>query len=35
MQMINDTCEILENLGFEEGCSASPASYVIEKAFAE
>jgi len=35
MQMINDTCEILENLGFEEGSNSKPASYVIEKAFAD
>lgn len=33
--MLADTVRILEDLGFTEGGNAAPASYVVEKAFAE
>ncbi|MBB43184.1 MAG: ferredoxin--NADP(+) reductase [Rhodospirillaceae bacterium] len=35
MGMIDDVRKIIENVGFVEGSNATPASYVIEKAFAE
>ncbi len=35
MGMIDDVRKIIENVGFVEGSNANPASYVIEKAFAE
>jgi ferredoxin--NADP+ reductase len=34
-QMLGDMKDILEERGFVEGSSGKPASYVIEKAFAE
>lgn len=34
LEMINDTKAILEARGFDEGSNASPADFVIEKAFA-
>lgn len=35
MAMLNDTKDVLEQFGLEEGSNARPASYVIERAFVD
>ena len=35
VHMLNDTRTILQDLGFEEGSNARPATYVVERAFVD